>query len=89
MPIVTYLCIVKIEKETMEQKNKIIIFSNIKGGVGKTTLCSLFATYLAENGMPVAVLDADLQQSLYRHRVREEKADPEQKMPWQIGRAHV
>lgn len=25
----------------MEQKNKIIIFSNIKGGVGKTTLCSL------------------------------------------------
>lgn len=68
----------------MEQKNKIIIFSNIKGGVGKTTLCSLFATYLAENGMPVAVLDADLQQSLYRHRVREEKADPEQKMPWQV-----
>ena len=62
----------------MEQKNKIIIFSNIKGGVGKTTLCSLFATYLAENGMPVAVLDADLQQSLYRHRVRE------QKMPWQV-----
>ena len=34
--------------------------------------------------MPVAVLDADLQQSLYRHRVREEKADPEQKMPWQV-----
>ena len=84
MPIVAYLCIVKIEKETMEQKNKIIIFSNIKGGVGKTTLCSLFATYLAENGMPVAVLDAALHQSLYRHRVREEKADPEQKMPWQV-----
>ncbi len=68
----------------MEQKNRIIIFSNIKGGVGKTTLCSLFASYLAENGQPVAVLDADLQQSLYRHRVREEKADPEQKMPWQV-----
>ena len=46
----------------MEQKNKIIIFSNIKGGVGKTTLCSLFATSLAESGESVAVLDADLQQ---------------------------
>lgn len=27
-------------------KNKIVIFSNIKGGVGKTTLCALFASYL-------------------------------------------
>lgn len=68
----------------METQNKIIIFSNIKGGVGKTTICSLFATFLAEKGQPVVVIDADLQQSLYRHRVREEKADPEQKVPWQI-----
>ncbi len=68
----------------MEQKNKIIIFSNIKGGVGKTTLCSLFASYLSEKGEPVVVIDADLQQSLYRHRTREEKADPSQKKPWEV-----
>ena len=49
-------------------KNKIIIFSNIKGGVGKTTLCALFASYLAEKGCPVIAIDADLQASLYRHR---------------------
>lgn len=68
----------------MEQ-NKIILFSNIKGGVGKTSLCGLFATYLAEKGMPVAVLDADLQQSLIRHRQREMDADPNANVPWQIA----
>lgn len=68
----------------MTDRNRIIIFSNIKGGVGKTTLCSLFASYLSEKGIASVVLDADLQQSLYRHRVREEKADPDQKKPWQI-----
>lgn len=65
-------------------KNKIILFSNVKGGVGKTTLSSLFASYLSENGLPVVAVDADLQQSLYRHRMREVKADPEAKAPWQI-----
>ena len=51
-------------------KNKIVIFSNIKGGVGKTTLCALFASYLVERGYPVMAIDADLQASLYRHRKR-------------------
>ena len=51
--------------------NKIILFTNIKGGVGKTTLCGLFATFCAEKGIPVAVMDADIQQSLFRHRQRE------------------
>ena len=39
-------------------KNKIVIFSNIKGGVGKTTLCALFASYLVERGYPVMAIDA-------------------------------
>ena len=52
-------------------ENKIILFTNIKGGVGKTTLCSLFATYLAQQNIPGAVMDADIQQSLFRHRQRE------------------
>jgi chromosome partitioning protein len=66
-------------------ENKIILFANIKGGVGKTALCSLFATYLAEKGLPVVALDADLQQSLYRHRMREQKTDPDASLPWQIA----
>ena len=65
-------------------ENKIVLFSNIKGGVGKTTLCALFASFLAEKGIPVIAIDADLQASLYRHRQREEKVDPEYKAPWSI-----
>lgn len=66
-------------------KNKIIIFSNIKGGVGKTTLCALFASYLAEKGCPVIAIDADLQASLYRHRQREKDVAPEAQIPWNVG----
>ena len=65
-------------------ENKIILFSNIKGGVGKTTLCALFATYLAEQGVPVFVLDADLQESLFRHRQREKDVDPDAQAPWGV-----
>lgn len=65
-------------------KNKIVIFSNIKGGVGKTTLCALFASYLAERGYPVIVIDADLQASLYRHRQREKDVAPDVQAPWNV-----
>ncbi len=65
-------------------ENKIVLFSNIKGGVGKTTLCALFASYLAEKGVPVIAIDADLQASLYRHRQREMKVDPEYQAPWSV-----
>ena len=65
-------------------KNKIVLFSNIKGGVGKTTLCALFASYLAEKGIPVFAMDADLQASLYRHRQREKDADPDASAPWAV-----
>ena len=57
----------------MDMKNKIVIFSNIKGGVGKTTLCALFANHLIEHGFPSFVIDADLQASLFRHRQREKQ----------------
>lgn len=66
-------------------KNQIILFSNIKGGVGKTTLCSIFANYLVEKGVPVYVIDADLQASLYRHRQREVSVDPETPVPWAVN----
>lgn len=65
--------------------NKIILFTNIKGGVGKSTLCGLFAEYLHEQGMPVCVLDADRQMSLFRLRQREMKTYPEQPIPWRLN----
>jgi chromosome partitioning protein len=65
--------------------SKIILFSNIKGGVGKTTLCAQFAEFLAMKGVSVVAIDADLQASLSRHRDRELEADPEQTVPWAIA----
>lgn len=67
-------------------KNRIVIFSNIKGGVGKTTLCALLASYLAEKGCPVIAIDADLQASLYRHRQREKDVAPDVQAPWNVER---
>ena len=64
--------------------NKIVLFSNIKGGVGKTTLCAHFAEYLAEHEYPVATVDADLQASLSRHRERDVKEDPNRPLPWEV-----
>ena len=65
-------------------ENRIVLFSNIKGGVGKTTLCALFASYLAEKGIPVFAMDADLQASLFRHRQREKNVDPDTSAPWAV-----
>lgn len=45
-------------------KNKTIAFANQKGGVGKTTLCTLFANYLYDLHIPVCVIDADLQRTI-------------------------
>ena len=59
--------------------NKIILFTNIKGGVGKTSCCALFAQYLCENGYPVKVLDADIQAE------RELAANPDAAIPWEVS----
>jgi len=69
--------------------SKIILFSNIKGGVGKTTLCAQFAEYLSMKGVTIVAVDADLQASLSRHREREVEADPEQTVPWGIARLNT
>lgn len=48
--------------------NHIVLFANQKGGVGKTTLCALFANYLDNKNVPLLVLDADIQQTLKDRR---------------------
>ena len=50
-------------------KNKKVVFANQKGGVGKSTLCILFANYLASKGKDVCIIDTDLQKSLTTYRI--------------------
>lgn len=65
-----------------DKKNKIVLFTNIKGGTGKTQLCATFATNFLLYGIPTLVIDADIQQSLSRHRQRDVAAHPSEKTPW-------
>ena len=52
-----------------QQENRIVLFANQKGGVGKTTLCGLFANYLSvEKEVPLLVIDADPQQTFSGRR---------------------
>ena len=46
----------------------IVTFANQKGGVGKTTLCVLFAHYLVAKDVKVRILDCDRQMSVVRRR---------------------
>ena len=71
--------------KTMFKMNRIILFTNIKGGVGKTSTCALFAQYLYESGYPVMALDADIQASLSRHRERELAANPDVAVSWDVS----
>jgi chromosome partitioning protein len=66
----------------------IIAFGNQKGGAGKTTLCTLFANYLAlEKKVSVMVFDMDVQQSLMTLRNRDAVAHPE--MPYPIHKMQL
>ena len=47
------------------KKNITITFSNQKGGVGKSTLCAMFANYLKEKHVEnVTIMDCDRQHSM-------------------------
>ena len=69
--------------------NHIVIFSNVKGGVGKTTLCAHFCEYLTMKGFNVTAADSDLQASLSRHRDRELQETPTLFVPWEIVRLNT
>jgi chromosome partitioning protein len=72
--------------------NNIILFANQKGGVGKTTLCAMFANYLAEQNVRLLVLDADIQQTLKKQReddlkqlkVQYQDKDPNSLIPYKV-----
>lgn len=55
----------------------IITFSNMKGGVGKSTLCVSFSNYLASQGLPVRVYDVDRQTTLVLARKADLEQEPE------------
>ena len=55
-------------------KNRIIVFANQKGGVGKSTLCILLANYLHYWKRKVCVIDTDLQQSASMQREIDKQA---------------
>lgn len=54
-------------------KNRIVVFANQKGGVGKSTLCILFANYLAYKHKPVCIIDTDLQKTISMQRKKDEQ----------------
>lgn len=62
----------------------IITFANQKGGVGKTSLLTLFANYLASKGERPLLVDIDLQRSLMGMRIQDEKTFPDQEVPYEI-----
>jgi chromosome partitioning protein len=64
-------------------KNKIIVFANQNGGVGKSTLCILLANYLAYWKKDVCIIDTDLQQSATLQREQDKQAFGEEE-PYSI-----
>jgi len=62
---------------------KIVVFTNLKGGVGKSTLCCHFAHYLCSKGQLVNVLDADTSQNIYNMRQRELSSESVEE-PWRV-----
>ena len=65
------------------KKNKIIVFANQKGGVGKSTLCILLADYLAYWKKNVCIIDTDLQQSATLQREQDRQTFGEEE-PYSI-----
>jgi len=61
-----------------------IVFANQKGGVGKSTLCMLFANYLANMEKEVCIVDVDLQRSIWSQRKSDEETYNGMEAPYSI-----
>lgn len=65
-------------------KKMVITFGNQKGGVGKTTLCTLFANYLATMGKKTLVVDCDNQQTITEKRKADVKKYTDAKVKYNV-----
>lgn len=65
-------------------KNRIIVFANQKGGVGKSTLCILFANYLAYKKKDVCIIDTDLQKTISMQRQKDEQVYEGVEAPYEV-----
>lgn len=66
------------------KENKIVVFANKKGGVGKSTCCIALADYLTLAKVPVVVVDADNFQPSIVDLREEDSHEFEGEAPWQI-----
>lgn len=66
------------------ERNIKVVFANQKGGVGKSTLCILFADYLAWKSRPVCVIDTDLQKSVLMQRRKDAAAREGEEEPYGV-----
>lgn len=67
----------------------IVTFANQKGGVGKTTLCMLFANYLVKKKYNVLVLDVDRQRSILAQRRSDASAFTDQEEEYNIEECDI
>lgn len=68
----------------IDVKNRKIVFANQKGGVGKSTLCILFANYLAWKKQDVCVIDTDLQKTIKMQRKKDLELYPDSEEPYEV-----
>ena len=72
------------------KKNITVTWANEKGGVGKTTLCTLFANYLSEKKMSdVCVLDCDRQHSIVDKRKFDSQSLQTDKVPYEVKQIEI
>ena len=65
-------------------KDRMIVFANQKGGVGKSTLCIMMAHWLTDQGKKVVVYDADVQQTIYSRRKDDLEVNPNITPKWDV-----
>ncbi len=65
-------------------KNHKIVFANQKGGVGKSTLCMLFANYLAWKKQDVCIIDTDLQKTIMMQRKKDREIYEDMEEPYTV-----
>ena len=65
-------------------KNHKIVFANQKGGVGKSTLCMLFANYLAWKKQDVCLIDTDLQKTIMMQRKKDREIYEDMEEPYTV-----